>query len=211
MAVTRFVPDLPAKNSVLVRNFPWATVSATSGLAERSSPNAVLCCSGSYFGCSYMSCRSHPANNARPSAGNTARSRLMVHVIHPFGVQAVEKPFRSFRIEFRVFRFDTQEKSVAAGAFETRDVKQRVIRHRQPVQTKHAQHGGDRRAKDRQLKRHGNERGPTVQRPSADIRRIMDDRREPLHEESANTANDPADEGNERDPAPMEAQRFIQA
>src|SRR5690349_5614186 len=77
-------------------------------------------------------------------------------------------------IEFRIRRFDADEKAVAAGEREDGHVEQRVIRLRQPVQREHPEDRGEARAQHRRLKRDGDPRRPTVQGPTGDDERIAD-------------------------------------
>src|SRR5689334_8832431 len=54
-------------------------------------------------------------------------------------------------IEQRIYGFDAQEKTVAAGERESRHVKRRMVRHRQSAQREQAQHRRDRRDQNRHL------------------------------------------------------------
>ena len=62
---------------------------------------------------------------------------------------ASRKPPRRLGVELRVGRLDAEEEAVAAGQREARHVENRMVRHRQPVQRQHPEHGGERGDEDR--------------------------------------------------------------
>src|SRR6266478_4461185 len=134
----------------------------------------------------------------------------MIHFIHALGVQAFQKSFRAFAVESRVGCLDREEEPVATRPLESVEVEQRMVRHRQPVQSQHAQNRGNRSTENRQLERDGDKRGPTVQWSAADVHWVMFDRREPLHEKSTDAPYDASHQGEERNTAVMKTECFIQ-
>src|SRR5258707_15667398 len=75
-------------------------------------------------------------------------------------VQRFKEPARRFEVELRILRLDAEEETVAAGQREARQVEDRVIRHRQPVQREHAEHARQRRREDGALEGDRDERRP---------------------------------------------------
>src|ERR1022692_1943307 len=94
------------------------------------------------------------------------------------GLQRLQERARFVAIEQWIVGFDAQEETVAAGQRESRHVEGGVIEHRQTAQRQQAENGGERRKQNRHLKRDDDVGGPTVQRPSADINRVVDHRHE---------------------------------
>src|SRR5205823_801135 len=86
-----------------------------------------------------------------------------------------EKAPRTCRIEPRIGGLDQEKKSVTARQLEPIYVENRVIGHRQAIERQDAKESRQGRYENRQLKSHGNERRPTVERPAAHVNRIVDD------------------------------------
>ncbi len=95
---------------------------------------------------------------------------------------------RGVGLEQRVACLQAKEKSVARRQGKARHVEDRMMRPGQSVKPEHRQHGRKRRRQDRQLERDRDERRPAIKWPPADIERVVDRRREPLHEEAADSA-----------------------
>ena len=93
-----------------------------------------------------------------------------------------------------------RKKSVAARQLKTLDVEYRMIRHRQSVERQHPEERRQSSDENRHFKSHRNERRPAVQRPAADVYRIIDDRYPILQKEPAEAADDPADQHDQRHP-----------
>src|SRR5712691_1871805 len=115
-------------------------------------------------------------------------------------IEGFEEAARRFDVELRIPRLDAQEEPVAAREREPRHVEHRVIRHRQPVQREHAEHGRQRGDENRALEGDRDERRPAVQRLAADVQRIRQRRRPVLQSVPANAAAQPADQHGERQP-----------
>src|SRR5437879_6101614 len=75
-------------------------------------------------------------------------------------MERVQELLRALEIELRVLRFNAEKKPVAARQREPRDVEDRVVRLRQPVQREHAEYGAQRSDEDRALEGHRDERRP---------------------------------------------------
>src|SRR5689334_7301737 len=104
---------------------------------------------------------SQPAHSAKSSTPAAACSALDIE--QRLRCECLEQLARSRAIEARVARLDAEEEVLAAGECEALDCEQRVIEARQPVRDQHRAQAGERSAEDRQLERHGHERGPAVQ------------------------------------------------
>src|ERR1035438_10815195 len=104
------------------------------------------------------------------------------------GLQRLQERARLVAIEQWIVGFDAQEETVAAGQRESRHVEGWVIEHRQTAQRQQAENGGERRKQNRHLKRDDDVGGPTVQRPSADINRVVDHRHEILQRSEEHTS-----------------------
>src|SRR5664280_1391872 len=165
------------------------------GRAERPSAKKSLGRKGMYFGWSCISCR-HPDSKTTDSRSKPIaplRSRLCwvrgseprrgtlwvgsVFLVRNFrylpGLQRLQELARLVAIEQWIVGFDAKEKTVVAGQRESRHVESRVIEHRQTAQAQQAENGGERRKQNGHLERDDDVGGPTVQRPSADIDRVV--------------------------------------
>ena len=74
-----------------------------------------------------------------------------------------------------------------------------MVQARQPVLDQHADNGGEHGSQYRQLESRQDERGPRRERPPADVERIRDHVRVPLHEQPAESAGRAADQREPRD------------
>src|SRR5687768_17889768 len=89
-----------------------------------------------------------------PPAPRTPHPALRFDLIDLRCPELLEERAGLVEIELGVRRFDSEEKSVLAGALgETLDVEYRVIRHRQAVEGDHPQHRRERRQQNRDLER----------------------------------------------------------
>ena len=105
----------------------------------------------------------------------------------------------SFALENVIVRFDAEEEARLAGELELGRVKDRMIRLRQPVHRQHPEDAGDRGEEHGELKRDRHERGPAMQRTPADIQRVIDHGRIPLHPVAGQAARNSADQHDQRD------------
>src|SRR6516165_5666889 len=107
--------------------------------------------------------------SAQPDTPNRQRSRipanevllLILHLGYMLRCHALQKLRRLRQVEFRVARFDAQEKPVGRSMGKTFHVENRVVWLRQPVQRQHTDNGKNRRTQHRQFKRDWNKCGPT--------------------------------------------------
>src|SRR6266536_143654 len=102
------------------------------------------------------------------------RSRSPFNFIDSLGSAAFEKSPRRFMVEFWIDRLDAQKEAISRRHLETLDVKNGMIRHRQTVEREQSEDGRQCGHEDRQLKSYRNEHRPAIQRPPADVQRIID-------------------------------------
>src|SRR6516225_5522020 len=123
---------------------------------------------------SWRKASAQPPTARTPSAVPVNQSALILimHLSHMLGVDALQETRRLFQVKLRVMRQDAQKEPVVRGALEPLNVKQRVMRLRQPVQCQHAEYGKARGAQNRQLERDRNKCRPAVQRTTTDVHRI---------------------------------------
>src|SRR5450432_2549179 len=169
-----------------------------------------------------MSClRLQPASSrtqAAPQSAASEREMEMVrtvlvikHLGHVMRIDALQESRGVRKIEFLVAGLDAQKELVAGGVLgETLDVEQRMMRLRQAVQRQHAENRGKRRAQHGQFESDRNEGRPAIQGASRDVERIGVDVAPILEKKAAQSAAKAADQGDERDLAALEAQRFRQ-
>ncbi len=104
------------------------------------------------------------------------------------------------RCQTRDRRLQAKEEPVAQRQRKARYVEYRMVRARQPVKRQHPQHRRHGCRKDRQLESDRHKGRPTVERPPADVERIMDHRRIPLHEKPAKSPEQSPHEHDRRNP-----------
>src|ERR1051326_1615311 len=98
-----------------------------------------------------------------------------------------------------------QEEAVFRGRRETRYVEHRMIGHGQAVECEHAENGRDPGEEDRHFKRDHDECGPRVIRLALGGGRLVDRRHPTLHEVSPYSADQSADQHDERNFVVMES------
>src|SRR4051812_14715731 len=150
---------MPVKNASSSCSVPRAIVPSTSGRALDPSAKNSLARSPRYFGWLCMSWRQAPSN--AHTTRTSAALDLRFNIADFPRTETLQERARAIAIELRVVRLDGQKKSILAGVHrEPFDIEDRVIRHRQSVQAKHAEHGGKGRKEDRQLEGHRHEHRP---------------------------------------------------
>src|SRR5712691_10469038 len=168
------------------------------GRADIPSAKKSLGSSGSYFGCIVI--------RGPQTTKTTIRISALPRDIRDLPrIERLQEIPHSVEIEFWIARLDDQEEFVARGLIESRHVKDRVIRHRQAVERQHAEHRRKSGYQYRAFERDRNPGRPTVERPSADVERIADDVRVPAHEESTHSADEAAEEDDDRELGVMHA------
>src|SRR3954470_17866216 len=66
-------------------------------------------------------------------------SARLLNFVHSNWAQALQQLVDGVPIEMRIGRFNADEKSIPACQGKPRFVEQRMVRHRQPVESKHSQ------------------------------------------------------------------------
>src|SRR5882762_1638684 len=138
-----------------------------------------------------MSCL-HPAKNIEAPNAKTQRRKgrkmilclfvslclpiLKFNVAHPPGAKLLHELTRRIFLELRIPCLDTKEEPVTSHLLEARYVEHRVIRMGQAIERQHPKNRCQRSQQDRAFESHRYERGPTVERPPADVQRISDRR-----------------------------------
>ena len=196
---------------------PRATVPGTSGRDARPSAKNVLASSGSYFGWSCMSCR-QPGDEQRERAPSASDAAVAIGARHQCstsdtlrGSRRSRKRRVSVAVELRIGRPRCRGRSGRASRErEARHVEDRVVRHRQPVQREHAEHRRERGAsRTVHLEGDRDERRPAVERPAADVERVVDrPRSSTASAEAADAAGDAAEQHEQRQPAVVDVQRL---
>src|SRR3954447_10038052 len=202
-SLTVTLSTLPVKNASSSWSVPRAIVPSTSRRALEPSAKNSLARSPRYFGWLCMSWRHAPSNahRTRTSATlganrdsrfairdsieprtascepRTANRDLRFNITDFPRTETLQERARAIAIELRVVRLDGQKKSILAGVHrEPFDIEDRVIRHGQSVQAKHAEHRRKCRKEDRQLERHRHEHRPAQIRASTDVQWIRNGR-----------------------------------
>src|SRR5438105_11542083 len=115
--------------------------------AERPSLKKSLERSGTYLGWLCMSWR-QPARTNIAAATNSSRdwvSALIRHLPDGDRAQSGKEFLALFQAELRVCRFDHQVELVLLSVLEeTFHVEHRMVRQRQPIQSQHGNHRGER-------------------------------------------------------------------
>src|SRR5262249_41270135 len=119
---------------------------------------------------------------------------LLFDIAYLYRSQALEEGASLGLIIFRVVRFDAQEEAILRSPEEARSVEGRVIRLRQPAHQHIADEGSERRQQHRAFKRDRNKRRQTQQRTPAYVERIGDGRSPIFQRESAQRAEDAANQ-----------------
>ena len=133
------------------------------------------------------------------------------HLVDRDRMMLLEELPHGLDVEQRVARLDAEEEPVARRQGEVRRVEHRVVRPGQAVEPQHAEDRRQRREEHGHLERDRDERRPAIERPAADVDRVAERGRIPLHEEPAQPADDPADQHDRRDLVVLEPQRVGQA
>src|SRR6266699_477494 len=100
---------------------------------------------------------------------------LRLDIAHLDGVELREKLAGGVAVELRIARFDAQEVAIARRGREARHVEDRMVGLGKAVQDEDTRHRGEDGAEDRALEGDGDESGPRVERPPADVERVLDD------------------------------------
>src|SRR5713226_6396370 len=112
------------------------------------------------------------------------------------------------QIKFRIAGLDAHKKAVRGRVREAVHVENRMVRLGQPVQGKHSEHRGERRAENGKLKCHGNEGRPAIKRATANVHGIAAYIRPNLEEETRQTPGESAKQGDRWNEVALQAQRF---
>src|SRR5580658_6534183 len=115
-----------------------------------------------------------PATRASIAAHTPMRIRealIIMHLGNVLSREPLEKTGGLREIELLVARLNADEEAVLGSMAETIRIENRVMRLRQLVEGEHAEDGGQRSAKNGQLKRDGNEGRPAIERAAGDIQR----------------------------------------
>ena len=94
-------------------------------------------------------------------------------------------PPRPFVVELWIGGLDAQKEAISAGELEALDVENRMIGHRQAIERNHAENRRQRGHENGQFKGDRNKDRPAVQRPAADVDRVIDGGNPILQIESA--------------------------
>ncbi len=117
---------------------------------------------------------------------------------------------RTLALEAAVAGLDRQEEAVARREREARHVEEGVVGHREAVQREHADHGGQPAEQHGELEGDRDEHGPAVHGAAAHVERVADGARVVLHEVAADAAEDAAQQHEERQDRPLDAERLGQ-
>src|ERR1051326_4222557 len=150
-------------------------------------------------------------NDAAANSNHAVRicaRRLIGHLRNLLRIEALQQLSRIGDAEARVLRLNTEKEPVTAGAYEVGRVKDWMIGLRQAVQRQHAENCGQRSAKNRAFKRHGDERGPGVERLSTHVDGIVDYGNPVLERITANHPQQGANQHNQGDAIVMRANRL---
>src|SRR6266436_90084 len=141
---------------------------------------------------------------------NRAREGLIIfHLADVLRLDAFEESRRFGHAEFGVGGLDAEEETVVRSVLlEAIDIEEWVMRLRQFVEREHAQHRGDRREKNRQFERDGDESGPTVQRAATDVHGISNGSYPVLEAKSAESADQSTRQGDQRHQGTLQPQRL---
>src|SRR5580704_7744417 len=120
-----------------------------------------------------------------------SRCRSNLNFEYSVRLQGFQKLRRLDQIEFLVSRFYHQKKTVFRRQRKSRNIKNRMIRRRQPVHSEHAKNRAKRSSENGQLKRNRYPRGPAVVRLAANIQRETDYVRVVAHKKAAKAAQKP--------------------
>src|SRR5262245_52270197 len=123
---------------------------------------------------------------------------LLFDIAYLYRSQSLEEGASPRLVVHRVVRFNAQEEAVLRRSGEAWHIECRVIGLRQPVHQKIADEGAERRQQNRAFKRDWNERRQTQQRAPADVDRIIDGRGPVLQHESAQRAENAANQRTQR-------------
>src|SRR5690349_18871887 len=123
---------------------------------------------------------------------------LRFHIINPVGTERFKKASCFVELELRIGGFDDKKKTAPARELETFHVEHRMVRHRQAVQGQDRKKGEQSGDQNRKLKGNRNERWPAVQRPAANVDRIINHRDPVLKVKAADAAEDSPDEYDQR-------------
>src|SRR5438270_375461 len=212
---------------------PRATVPGIRGRADMPSAKKSLGSSGSYLGwldifCRQESRRQTETRNQKPETRSRTdrrtRERAAPLLVSAFWflvslpgniddlawMECLEKLPDAVEVELRIAGLDDQEELVARGLIEAPHVEDRVIRHRQTVEGKHAEYGGEGRDQDRAFEGDRDPGRPRVERLAADVDRIADHVRGPAHEETGHAADDAADQNDGGHAGGLHPHRFVQ-
>src|SRR5205807_1912794 len=205
---------------------PRATVPAMRGRADMPSAKKSLGSSGSYLGWLAIFClqegRRQKAESRRKNINSRPRGaallpsafRLLPSLPGNIDDLAWMKRLKELpdavEVELRIAGLDDQEEFVARGLIEAPHVEDGVIWHRQTVEGKHAEDGGEGRDQDRAFEGDRDPGRPRVERLAADVDRIADHVRVPAHEETGDAADDAADQNDGGHAGRLHPHRFMQ-
>src|ERR1700722_980735 len=113
---------------------------------------------------------------------------LFFNFINSKRPQGIEEDFGLVQIEIFVFGFNDQKEAVVGSQREPGYVEHRMIRPGQTVQREHAEDGAERGAEYGEFEGDRDEMRPAVVGFAADVERVADDVRVPLHAESGEAA-----------------------
>src|SRR5919108_2555185 len=122
-----------------------------------------------------------------------------------------EKSPGSFRLKLRIGGFDAEKKSVAARQLEAIHIKYGMIRHRQAVKREDAKEGKQGGDENSQFESHRNKGRPTVERPAADVDRVVDNSHPVLEIKSPDAPDEATNQDDQRDSGAPKAQGVSQS
>src|SRR5581483_2376079 len=144
-------------------------------------------------------CRITRTRRSRANIAFVILHSSFIIYLRDIGRAALAQKLRGFsRVEIFVARFDGKEKLVRCRAREISRAENWMMRTRQSVEREHADDCRERGAEDGEFKRNRNERWRAVKWTAADVERVIDRERIPLHEIAADAAGQPAEQAAER-------------
>src|SRR5260370_7547189 len=110
------------------------------------------------------------------SSQKVGTALVIRHLGNMMRMETVQEARGVRQMKLRVAGLDANKEAVRGCMREARHVENRVVRLGQSVQGEHSENRGERRAKNRNRKRDGNESRPPIYRRAAAIPRLTDDR-----------------------------------